>query len=66
MAKRWGGIGIMNIILVSDGLTQFLVESIVMSVIGGLLGVGLGYEAAAPDPIQALRYEERCRTRLAS
>ncbi len=112
-----GGIGIMNIMLVSvtertreigvrmaigargsDVLTQFLVESVVMSAIGGLLGVGLGFggatllgnatgwstaismptviialvfsgtigiffgfyparQAAALDPIEALRYE---------
>jgi putative ABC transport system permease protein len=112
-----GGIGIMNIMLVSvtertrevgirlaigargsDVLTQFLVESTVMSLFGGLLGVALGFlsakllsqltgwstvvspaavavalgfsaavgiffgfyparQAAALDPIEALRYE---------
>ncbi len=31
----------------SDVLTQFLVESIVMSVLGGVIGVGVGFGGAA-------------------
>ena len=67
-----GGIGIMNIMLVSvtertreigirlsvgaqpaDIMTQFLVEAVVISALGGVIGIVLGAEAALLLPIVA-------------
>ena len=72
-----GGIGIMNIMLVSvtertheigirkavgakrrDILLQFLVEAVVLSLVGGFIGIGLGWGIAALMPVLMPSFEE--------